>query len=131
MTMYIKPYRSRRYQIKRSQEAIERDVHVPLNVKYVDDRYEVEMIVPGLSPDDLEIEIIKNKIDIRGEFKRAEEDVEYLRQEIPSGSFRRVINLSKMLDVESSEAKLEDGILSLQVPVAEEALPRTIKVNPN
>lgn len=131
MTMYIKPYRSRRYQIQRSQESIQRDVHVPLDVKFIDDMYVVEMIVPGLSPEDLEIEIMKNKIDIQGEFKRTEEDVEYLRQEIPSGSFHRVIKLSKMVDVEGSEAKLEDGVLSLQVPVAEEALPRTIKVNTN
>jgi len=131
MSMYIKPYRSRRYQINRSQKSIDRDVHIPLNVKFVDDTYVVEMIVPGLSPDDVEIEIVKNKIDVQGEFNRAEQDVKYLRQEIPSGSFRRVIKLSKMVDVEGSEAKLEDGILSLRVPVAEESLPRTIKVNTN
>lgn len=128
MAMYIKPYRGRRYQIQKTQEPIEREVHVPMNVKAKDDGYVVEMIVPGLTPEDLDIEIIKNKIDIQGEFTKPEEDVTYLRQEIPAGKFRRVIKLPKVLAVDESEASLEQGVLSLRVPVAEEALPRTIKV---
>ncbi|MFO8035398.1 MAG: Hsp20/alpha crystallin family protein [Anaerolineales bacterium] len=131
MAMYIRPYRGRQYQIQKAQEPITREVHVPLNVKAKDDEYVVEMIVPGLTPEDLDIEIIKNKIEIQGEFTKPEEDVTYLRQEIPAGKFRRVIKLPKVLDVEGSEASLEQGVLSLRVPVAEEALPRTIKVKTN
>lgn len=131
MAMYIKPYRSRRYRIQNAQESIERDVHVPLNIKAKDDEYVIEMIVPGLEPEDLDVEIIKNKIDIQGEFAKPEEDVTYLRQEIPAGKFRRVIRLPKMLEADRSEASLEQGVLSLRVPVAEEALPRTIKVKTN
>jgi HSP20 family protein len=126
--MYIKPYRGRRYRIQHAQKPITRDVHVPLNVKVKEDEYVVEMIVPGLSPEDLDIEVIENKIDIQGEFTKPEEDVTYLRQEIPAGKFRRVITLPKMLAVDESEASLEQGVLSLRVLVAEEALPRTIKV---
>lgn len=131
MTMYIKPYRSRRYQLKRNPQSVERDVHVPLDIKSEDDAYVIEMIVPGLEPEDLEIEIIKNRIDIQGEFVREEEDENYLRKEIPTGSFHRVIRLSKMLKADESEANLEKGVLSLRVPLAEESLPRTIQVNKN
>ncbi len=131
MAVYIKPYRSRRYRIQNAQESIERDVHVPLNIMAKGDEYVIEMIVPGLEPEDLDVEIIKNKIDIQGEFTKPEEDVKYLRQEIPAGKFRRVIRLPKMLEADRSEASLEQGVLSLRVPVAEEALPRTIKVKTN
>ena len=126
--MYIRPYRGQRYKIQRSPESVEREVQVPLNVRVEDDMYLVEMIVPGLKPDDLDIEILKNRIEIQGEFSKPEEDVKYLREEIPVGKFRRVIKLPKMMEVDQSEANLEQGILTLRVPVAEEALPRTIEV---
>jgi len=128
MAMYIRPYRGQRYKIQRSPESVEREVQVPLNVRVEGDMYLVEMIVPGLKPDDLDIEILKNRIEIQGEFSKPEEDVKYLREEIPVGKFRRVIKLPKMMEVDQSEANLEQGILTLRVPVAEEALPRTIEV---
>jgi len=128
MAMYIRPYRGQGYKIQRSPESVEREVQVPLNVRVEDNMYLVEMIVPGLKPDDLDIEILKNRIDIQGEFSKPEGDVKYLREEIPVGKFRRVIKLPKMMEVDQSEANLEQGILTLRVPVAEEALPRTIEV---
>jgi len=128
MAMYIRPYRGQRYKIQRSPESVEREVQVPLNVRVEDDMYLVEMIVPGLEPDDLDIEVLKNRIEIQGEFSKPEEDVNYLREEIPVGKFRRVIKLPKIMEVDQSEANLEQGILTLRVPVAEEALPRTIEV---
>jgi len=126
--MYIKPYT--RYQRRPIQhwDSVESEIHVPLDVIADDNSYLIKIIVPGLEPDDVEIEIVEKTLIISGEFKTADEDVKFLRKELPTGKFRRVIRLPKMLDMEKSEAKLENGILSLQVPVAEEALPRTIKI---
>ncbi len=128
MSMYIKPYH--RYQSRPVYNwgAVESDIHIPLDVIVENDSYVIEMIVPGLEPDDLEIEIVEKTIDIQGEFKAADEDVKYLRKERPIGKFRRVIRLPKLLEMEKSEADLKNGILSLRVPVAEEALPRKIKI---
>jgi len=131
MAMYIRPYRRTRNLTRRSdrpQNRVEREVHVPLDVKVKDDVYTLELIVPGLSPEDVEIEIVENTVKIEGEFPGADDDARYLRQERPSGTFRRAVRLPKLLDVDGSKAQLEDGILRLQVPVAEEARPRTIKV---
>ena len=128
MSMYIKPYsRFNRRPVYRWSN-IETDIHVPLDVIVEDDNYVIEMIVPGLEPDDVEIEIVEKTIIVQGEFKAAEEDVKFLRKERPAGKFRRVIRLPKLLDMEKSEADLQKGILSLRVPVAEEALPKTIKI---
>ncbi len=128
MSMYIKPYT--RYQRVPSYRwnSAESDIHVPLDVILDGDSYLIEMIVPGLDPEDVEIEIIENTIIVQGQFIEAEEDQKYLRKERPTGKFRRVVRLPKLLDTEKSEANLQKGILSLRVPVAEEALPKTIKV---
>ena len=128
MSMYIKPYHRHHSHPVRNWGAVESDVHVPLDVIVENDSYVIELIVPGLEPDDLEIEIVEKTIDIQGEFKAADEDVKYLRKERTTGKFRRVIRLPKLLEMEKSEADLKNGILSLRVPVAEEALPRTIKI---
>ncbi|RLC98234.1 MAG: Hsp20/alpha crystallin family protein [Chloroflexi bacterium] len=128
MSMYIKPYtRYHNHPVYRWNN-VETDVHVPLDVIVEDDAYVIEMIVPGLEPDEVEIEIVEKTIIVQGEFKAADEDVTFLRKERPTGKFRRVIRLPKSLDMEKSEASLRKGILSLRVPVAEEALPKTIKI---
>ncbi len=128
MSMYIKPYHRHYGRPVHNFGAVESDIHVPLDVIVENDSYVIEMIVPGLEPDDLEIEIVENTIEIQGEFKAADEDVKYLRKERPTGKFRRIIRLPKLLEMDKSEADLKNGILSLRVPVAEEALPRTIKI---
>ena len=128
MSMYIKPYtRHTRRPVYRWQST-ETDIHVPLDVIAEDAGYLIEMIVPGLEPDDVEIEIVEKTIIVQGEFKAADEDLKYLRKERPTGKFRRVIRLPKLLNMEKSEASIQKGILSLRVPVAEEALPKTIKI---
>ena len=128
MSMYIKPYTRYHRRPVHQWRSVESDIHVPIDVIEEDGSYLIEMIVPGLAPDDLEIEIVEKTIDIQGEFKTEGEDVKYLRKERPTGKFRRVVRLPKLLDMEKSEADLKNGILSLKVPVALEALPKSIKI---
>ena len=128
MSMYIKPYSRYHRRPAYRWNNVENDIHLPLDVIVEDDTYLIEMIVPGLEPDDVEIEIVEKSIIIQGEFRTAEEDVNFLRKERPTGKFRRVVRLPKLLDMEKSEANLQKGILSLRVSVAEEALPKTIKI---
>ena len=128
MSMYIKPYtRYHRHPVYQWR-SYESDIHVPIDVIEEEGSYLIEMIVPGLEPDDLEIEIVEKTIDIQGEFNAVEEDRKYLRKERPTGKFRRVVRLPKLLDMEKSEADLKNGVLSLRVPVALEALPKSIKI---
>jgi len=128
MSMYIKPHTHHHRRPVYRWDSRESEIHVPLDVTVDDDSYVIDMIVPGLEPDDVDIEIVEKTIIVSGEFKAVDEDVKFLRRERPSGKFRRVIRLPKLLNMEKSEANLEKGILSLRVPVAEEALPKTIKI---
>jgi len=128
MSMYIKPYNRIQRRPVHHWESHESEIHIPLDVTVDEGSYIIDMIVPGLEPEEVEIEIIEKTIIISGEFKAADEDVRFLRRERPSGKFRRVVRLPKLLNMEKSEANLEKGILTLRVPVAEEALPKTIKI---
>ncbi|MBS1249708.1 MAG: 18 kDa heat shock protein [Chloroflexi bacterium] len=132
MKMYLAPHRHRHIRtnpVNRYHGMPTCDVHVPLNVKMEKNSYIIEAVIPGLKSEDIAIEIVEDVVDIQGEFPQIEEeDVKYLRQERPTGKFRRRVKLPTLLNVKEANATLEEGILYLRVPKAEEALPRTIEV---
>lgn len=89
--------------------------------------YVVNALVPGLKAEDLNIQVLDNTVTIEGEFKN--DGSEYLMQELPSGSFRRTLQLPVALDAGKAEARINDGLLTLRLAKVESAQPRTIKVN--
>ena len=136
MTMYMTPYR-RRYlrnlaqndRIARNFGLTHNDVHIPLDVKDEKDAFVLQAVIPGLSAEDIEIEILNDAVSIRGEFKRdVDEEDTYLRCERPSGNFHRSLRFATKLDATKAEANLENGILSLHIPKVPEAQPKSIKV---
>jgi HSP20 family protein len=87
-------------------------------------------MLPGLTPEEVEIQIVNENVSLKGEFKNElEEGATYILQERPSGKFFRTVTLSDMLDSAKAEAHMENGILTLRIPKAEAAKPKTIKVN--
>jgi HSP20 family protein len=136
MTMYMTPYRRRlgrrivpSDRIARNMGQFNSDVHIPLDVTDEKDAFVIYATLPGLDAEDLEIEIVNNTVDIRGEFKQDDEDeITYLRRERPSGSFHRMLRFGTKLEANKADAKLDNGILTLRVPKVEESLPKSIKV---
>jgi HSP20 family protein len=136
MTLYMTPYRRSIHrhlatsdQIARNIGHIHADIHIPMDIADEKDAFVLYAALPGLTADDINIEIVNNTLDIRGEFKQAEEEnVNYLRRERPAGTFRRSFRFSTKLDAAKAEAKLENGMLTLRLPKVEEALPKSIKV---
>ncbi|MDR3576525.1 MAG: Hsp20/alpha crystallin family protein [Anaerolineaceae bacterium] len=107
----------------------ESEVYFPINVKADADTFVITALLPGIKPEDLDIKIVNETVSLQGEFKDGtEEKAEYLAHELPSGRFLRVITLPASLDSGKAEAKMEDGVLTLRVPKAEEAKPKVIKV---
>jgi HSP20 family protein len=107
-------------------------VQIPLNVVVDDDAYEITALVPGLESEDVNVQILDDTITISGELKSlVSEDAKGLLNEIPSGTFRRVIRVPLALDPEKADAAIKDGILRLRVPKAETARPKTIEVKVN
>ncbi len=100
--------------------------YLAVNVADDNDAYVLTALVPGLKADDLSIQVLEGVVTIEG--KLADADSDYLVRELPAGSFRRELRLPAPLDAEHVEAKIADGILTVRLPKAESARPRTIKV---
>jgi len=90
----------------------------------------VKATLPGLKPEDVSIDITGETLTIKGETK-AEQEIkkeDYLYQERRYGSFARSIVLPSGLKPDKAEATIEDGVLTLTIPKAEEVKPKAIKV---
>jgi HSP20 family protein len=110
--------------------ADERAYALPLDVIAKEDEYVMTAAVPGLEADDLSVEVLGETVTIRGEIKSEQngEQDGYLLQERRYGKFSRTLNFPVELDGAKAEATVENGVLTLRVPKAETARPKTIKV---
>ncbi|MEA3253361.1 MAG: Hsp20/alpha crystallin family protein [Chloroflexota bacterium] len=90
----------------------------------------VKVSAPGLKPEDISIDSTGDTLTIKGESKTEEEIKKeaYLYQERSYGSFCRSINLPNGLQSDKAEANLEDGVLTISIPKAEEVKPKEIKI---
>lgn len=90
----------------------------------------VKAELPGITKDNLNLQIVDNSLIISGE-KSTEEKVErsnYLRLERSHGSFSRTLSLPDGLDVEQIKAIFRDGVLEIRIPRTETSTVRQIAV---
>ena len=90
----------------------------------------VHMDLPGVKSEDLDITVERSMLTVAAErhWQRNDGD-QYYFSERYRGSFRRQIQLGDGLDLEQLEADLHDGVLTIRIPVAEQAKPRKISVS--
>jgi HSP20 family protein len=91
------------------------------------DGYLIELDLPGLTEKDVEITLEGHHLTVKGERKAPEVDG-YNRRERGYGRFERVFHLPDDSDPARIEAKAKNGVLTVNVPKAESAKPRTISV---
>jgi HSP20 family protein len=90
----------------------------------------VKAALPGIKPEDVSIDITGDTLTIKGESK-AEQEVkreDYLYRERCYGAFSRSVVLPGGLKSDKAEATIEDGVLTLTIPKAEEVKPKAIKI---
>ncbi|MBW3576041.1 MAG: Hsp20/alpha crystallin family protein [Actinobacteria bacterium] len=103
---------------------------MPIDAYRRGDRFFVHFDVPGIDPDSLELTVEKNVLSVRAERSwQREEGDEVLVSERPQGSFTRQLFLGEGLDAEHIEASYDNGVLSVVVPVAEQAKPRKVAIS--
>ena len=104
---------------------------VPVDLWETKDAYHLRADLPGMTPDELEINATSESLSISGEVKGQADVTEdgWLRQERRVGKFQRAFSLPVAIDPSKVEATFENGVLSLVLPKAESTKPRTIKVN--
>jgi HSP20 family protein len=95
------------------------------------DAYLVTVELPGVKLDDLEITLEDGLLTIQGDrqFTSESSEEQYHRVERSSGTFRRSITLPAQIMADEVDASMEDGVLRILVPKAEEAKAKRIQVN--
>jgi len=107
-----------------------RPAAMPMNAYRKGDSFYVELDLPGVKQDSIELTVEQNVLAIRAERSplQASDDVEVLITEAPAGMFTRQVFLGDTLDAEAVEASYADGVLSLRIPVREAAKPRKVAI---
>ncbi|MCG8407428.1 MAG: Hsp20/alpha crystallin family protein [Phycisphaerales bacterium] len=101
----------------------------PLNIWEDDERLFVEADVPGLTMNDIDIEVMGNELTIKGRRETPnDEETTYHRRERGMGEFARMITLPVNIDPNNVEAVLKNGVLTVTLPKAEVAKVRKIEV---
>ena len=100
------------------------------NVAETEKEYEITVDLPGVKPEDFNVELKEGALWITGERKQEhqEEGKTYHRIERTYGQFRRVIPLEVPADPEKIHAEYKDGVLRIVVPKEESAQPKKIPV---
>ena len=101
---------------------------MPMDAWREGDRLVLELDLPGISTESLDIDVERNVLTVRAERVARNGDWERLASERPTGVFSRQLVLGDNLDLERIEASYDAGVLRLVIPVAEKAKPRKIAV---
>lgn len=104
--------------------------NIPLDARGDADGFTIEAELPGFTPEEIEISILENDVTISAQ-KATEihdESEDYIYNERRSGKIVRTIRLPADLDPDRAEATVENGVLTLRIPKAESAKPKTIPI---
>ena len=103
--------------------------HPSTNISETDDEFKLEMPVPGLSKDDIRIQVENGILTVKyePESEEAEDKVNWVSREFYSRAFTRRFKLSDRLASEKISASYNNGILELTIPKKEEAKPKPVQ----
>lgn len=101
-----------------------------VDIKELDDAYMIFADIPGVDPNDIEVQMDNNVLTIKGERESVNDQTRegYKRVERVSGSFSRRFTLPEAVDADSIAAKSHHGVLEIRVPKQEKPQPRRIEV---
>lgn len=122
----------------------------PMNVYETNNGYEVQVALAGVKPQDIDLTVQQNTLDIKGKFsytmpqttqgqqaqqtqgqtqsQQGQANFTTLVQEIPMGNFERTITFPRAIDANQIHTSFENGILTIWVPVSEASRARKISV---
>ena len=93
------------------------------------EEFVVEFDLPGVEPDSVDLDVERNVLTIRAERPALNGDRELIAAERPRGVFSRQLILGDNLDTENVGASYSGGVLTVRIPVAEQAKPRRIEIS--
>jgi HSP20 family protein len=101
-----------------------------LDVYEEKDEVVVKAELPGMTKDDIEVDVTDSHLIVKGEKKREEkiEEEDYFACERTYGAFHRSVDLPKDVQADKVKASFKNGILEIRLPKTEEAKTKEIKV---
>jgi HSP20 family protein len=108
---------------------VARPVAMPMDAYRKGDNFFVQFDLPGVTAESIELTVEHNVLTVRAERTPAQADgAEMLVAERPAGTFTRQVFLGDTLDADHVAADYTAGVLTLTIPVHEQAKPRTIQI---
>jgi HSP20 family protein len=103
---------------------------MPMDAVRHDGRIELAFDLPGMDPASVDLTVGRNVLTVKAErrWEPAESD-QILMRERPQGSFTRQLTLSDAVDLDKVEARYDNGVLLVTIPVAAAAEPHRIQIN--
>jgi HSP20 family protein len=108
-----------------------RPTAMPMDAYRHGDQFVVEFDLPGVDPEAIELSVERNVLTVKAERRPAarDENVEMQVSERNLGVFSRQLFLGDTLDTDNIAADYSAGVLTLRIPVAERAKPRSISIS--
>jgi HSP20 family protein len=134
--------------LPRAAESVQRDVdqmfehffgnggqtapyYAPASLWEEENCWKVEVDLPGVKQEDVDLTVEKNSLRINAERKGPSDERKFWHQERAYGRIDRLITLPEMVDAEGITAQLKDGVLALTLNKRPESQPRKIQVKAN
>jgi HSP20 family protein len=106
-----------------------RPAAMPMDAWQESGEFVVALDLPGVTADSVDLNVERNVLTVRAERKdQTGPEVELIASERPRGVFSRQLILGDTLDTEKVSASYDAGVLTLRIPVAEQAKPRKISI---
>lgn len=131
MLMRTDPFRELDRLTERLVGTTARPAMMPMDAYRDGDDFVVEFDLPGVDPGSVDLDIERNVLTVRAQRPGPTKGSEMLVAERPRGSFSRQLFLGEALDTDRVEASYDAGVLTLRIPVAEQAKPRKIAIRSN
>jgi HSP20 family protein len=129
MLMRTDPFREFDRLTQQLFNASQRPTAMPIDAYRKDDWFYVHFDLPGVRADDVELTVERNVLTVRAQRSGAsDEGVELIAAERPQGTFTRQLFLGDTLDTDKLEADYDSGVLTVRIPVAEQAKPRRVEI---
>ena len=107
-----------------------RPAAMPMDAWQEESEFVVAFDLPGVNVDSIDLDIERNVLTVRAErLDPTQPNVELIASERPRGVFSRQLILGETLDTEKVKAHYADGVLTLRIPVLEQAKPRKIEIS--
>jgi len=101
-----------------------------IDISETDNQYIIDVEIPGIKKDDIDLNIENNTLTISGErkFEKKEDNKQYHRVESHYGSFSRSFTLPENVKTDSISATYNNGILNITVDKSEQQMKKQIKI---